>query len=131
MKTTILILTLALSTQAFANTKDLKIFNALIAAGARVEGGMSQLHVGVDNVGCTNALCYLQDISNQGTTLTIEGQAAYDLIDALEVGEPPEMDPYGKYEVQFDSIRCHQVQEGVAEGTEAERTTCQTDPGLN
>jgi len=139
MKHALLTLALAFSTQAFADAKDLKIFNALLQGGAEAEGGMSQLWVGVDNVACARAgnvgdRCTMQDISaanGNGAPLTMEGRHAYELMSALDLLDARPFDPAGVYEVQIDSIRCKQVVEGVSDLNEAERTVCDIDNGQN
>ncbi|MEK7354818.1 MAG: hypothetical protein AAB250_00115 [Bdellovibrionota bacterium] len=134
MKKMITVLTILLCTSnAFAGSKDLKTMNTLIDAGAATEQFMSQVHLGLDEVECAYSVhsktyvCHADDISGnegQGAGIKFEGKAAKRLFNALVADGGTTDGGMGKIFVSAKAFRCSQSVEGVADGSEAERTGC-------
>ena len=128
-----LILVATLSTNAFAARKDLRVFRSLLSIGMQSEQFMSQAHLGLDDIDCTYSYaseryaCSLTDISaneGQGAKVELRGHRAYVLFNLLVKAGAPSDSGMGKTGVSAQSIRCTQSVEGVADGSEAERTSC-------
>lgn len=134
MKGTLLFFTiLTLSSSVFAGTKDLKVFNVLLKAGASSEQFMSQVHVGLDDIECEYSNlskkydCNMTDISaNDGTggSLVLTGKKAESIFKLLEKNGAQSDNGMGKVFISTKSIRCNQAVSGVADGSAADRTSC-------
>jgi hypothetical protein len=127
MKNNLAITTLALflaTSTAQAGAKDLRIFDILIQAGAATEQFMSQIHLGLDDVFCVFSektemySCIMTDIAaneGQGGLLLLSGDNAERMHHLLQNEGMP---------CHADSIRCTQAVQGVADGSDADRTHC-------
>jgi hypothetical protein len=131
-----LCLSLFLSTHAFAGQKDLAIFNTLVKVGVIADPGMSQLHVGVNNVECAYSNhshefeCNLWDISandGEGTPRALDGRSAKAVFKMLVRVQAPTDSGMGKTFISAKTIRCQQSVEGVADGSAADRTSCSVE----
>jgi hypothetical protein len=130
---------LAISSTVFAGAKDLRIMNKLTEIGLTPEGGMSKIHVAIRNPDCGESIathdvaCSGIDLGANGgqeAPIELKGNKAKDLMILLyQVGGQPD-EGMGKSWLSAGLIDCQQTAKGVAQGSDADRTTCTivTDP---
>ncbi|MCO5142398.1 MAG: hypothetical protein M9962_04830 [Oligoflexia bacterium] len=128
------LLSLSFTTSAFADSLDVKVFRTLLGVGAQAEQFMSQVHLGLDHIDCSYSNhtkkynCEFFDIAannGQGADKYLRGKKAQKLFVLLAQAGAPSDSAMGKTTVYSPLIRCKQAIEGVSDGSESERTSCE------
>ena len=134
MKTKLILIlaTLAtLSTQAFADKKELKLFNALVAVGVDDEPGMGAHHIFINDIECAFSFvensyqCVLQDMT-AGQSLNANGKKAEAIFDALFAVDASQSHGLGVVYLGATSVTCNQEIDRSEEPSVAKRTVCST-----
>lgn len=125
-----LMIVLSFSTAAFAGPKDLKIFKTLEKVGVEGRSSMAHFYLEVAQVECAyselsrNYDCAMKDVSVD-RDLNLSGRKAAAIFRLLVAVGAPSDNGTGKIMLSAKAIRCGQAEAGVADGSEADRTTCE------